>query len=242
MAEKIKGIVLKSSDRKEKDLNVLLFSLEKGKIWVTLRGVKGQNAKMKLAQNQFCFGEFVMENGKNGQIVTGFECLESFHELSENIDHFFEASAVLEVVDKLKFSSETEIAQIFLLVLKTFKMICFGNLKNEYALDKFFISLFQTLGVPLYSDKCSCCGTKAIDRVFIDYAGGGLVCMACKGYGSEELPKNVVAALKILTITDFEKLGSVKFSANSELQLLKILVKNFETRFDQNLKLIGILT
>ena len=40
MAEKIQGIVLKSNDRKEKDVNILLFSLEKGKIWATLRGVK----------------------------------------------------------------------------------------------------------------------------------------------------------------------------------------------------------
>ena len=30
MSEKIKGIVIRSNDRKEKDKNILLFSLEKG--------------------------------------------------------------------------------------------------------------------------------------------------------------------------------------------------------------------
>ena len=242
MSEKIKAIVIKSNDKKEKDLSVLLFSLEKGKVWVTLKGVKGQNAKMKLAQNQFCFGEFVLEDGKSGQIVTGFECLESFHELSENIDKYFEASAVLEVVGKLKFSSETERAQIFLLVLKTLKAICFGNLKQIYALDKFFISLFEVFGVPLYSEKCSSCGTKAFDRIFVDYSSGELVCMACRGFGSEELPKSVYAALKILTNTDFDRLSSVKLAKDSEILLLKTLVKNFETRFDENLKIMGILS
>lgn len=240
MAEKIKAIVLKSSDKKEKDLSVLLFSLEKGKIWVTLKGVKGQNAKMKLAQNQFCFGDFVLEDGKSGQIVTSFECLESFHEIAEDIDKYFEASAVLEILDKLKFSSETERTQVFLLVLRTLKAICFEKLPNLYALDKFLISLFQILGVPLYSEKCSCCGTKAFDRIFIDYSSGGLMCMACKGFGSEELPKSVLVALKILTNTGFDKLSTVKLAKDSPVFLLKILVKNFETRFDEKLKLIGI--
>ena len=187
---------------------------------------------MKLAQNQFCFGEFVLEDGKSGQIVTSFECLESFHEISENIDKYFEASAVLEVVDKLKFSGEMERAQVFLLTLKTLKVICFGNLKGIYALDKFFISLFDILGVPLYSEKCSSCGTKVFDRIFLDYSSGELVCMACKNFLSEEMPKSVYVALKILSITDFEKLSSIKLAKDSEILLLKMLVKNFETRFD----------
>ena len=242
MAEKIRAIVLKSSDKKEKDLSVLLFSLEKGKIWVTLKGVKGSNAKMKLAQNQFCFGEFVLEEGKSGQIVTNFECLESFHEIAEDIDRYFEASAVLEVVDKLKFSSETERAQVFLLVLKTLKANCFQNLKNSYALDKFFISLFEILGVPLYGEKCSSCGTTAFDRIFVDYSSGGLVCMACRSLSSEEMPKGAYIALKILTSTDFDKLSTIKLAKDSEIVLLKILVKNFETRFDERLKLMGILS
>ena len=71
--------------------------------------------------------------------MTGFECLESFHEISENIDAFFEGSAVLEVVDKLKFSSDTERARVFVLVLNTLKNICFGGLKETYALNKFLI-------------------------------------------------------------------------------------------------------
>ena len=60
MSEKIQAIVVKSTDRKEKDKNILLFSIEKGKIWATLKGVKGNGAKMKIAQNPFCFGEFVL--------------------------------------------------------------------------------------------------------------------------------------------------------------------------------------
>ena len=241
MSQKIKAIVLKSNERKEKDLNVLLFSLEKGKIWATLKGVKNQNAKMKLAQNQFCFGEFVLEEGKSGQIVTGFECLESFHEICEDLDKFFEGSAILETLDKLRFSSDSERAQVFVLTLNALKNICFSNIQPVYVLDKFLLQLFKIFGTPLYTEKCSCCGTKAFNRLFLDDFGQ-LVCVSCKTPQSEEVSKTVYLAMKILLGTDFEKLCTVKLAKNSEILLLKLLVKNFERTFDENLKFIGILS
>lgn len=242
MSQKIKAIVIKSSDKKEKDASVLLFSLELGKIWVTLKGVKAPKAKLKVAGLQFAFGEFVLEEGKTGQIVTAFECLESFHELAEDIDKYFEASAVLEVVGKLEFSSENERARVFVLVLKTLKSICFGNLKNLYALDKFFIELFKICGFPLFSPKCTCCGTTAFTKLFVNYFIGELVCAACKNLVCEELPPVAYSALKILDSTDFEKLGSLKLAKESELILLRVLVKDFEAHFDTSLKLMGILS
>lgn len=242
MSEKIKAIVIRSNDRKEKDKNILLFSLEMGKIWATLKGVKGEKAKMKLAQNLFCFGDFVLEDGKSGKIVTGFDVIESFHEISEDVDKYFEAMAVLEIVNAIEFSSESEIAKMFVLTLKTLKSICFEYGKRYYILDKFFIELFKLGGFPLYTDKCSVCGTKSFERMFIDYSTGEIECMACKGFVSEEIPKTSYLALKIFTNTDFDRLKSVKLADNSEYTLLKILVKNFENRFDKRLKLIGILS
>lgn len=242
MSEKVKAIVIKANDRKEKDKNILLFSLEDGKFWATLKGVKSPTAKMKLAQNPFCFGEFVLADGKMGKVVTGFEVLESFHEISEDINKYFEGTAVLEIVNALNFSSEQENASVFVLVLKTLKAICFGKLKDIYAIDKFLIELFKIQGFPLYTEKCSCCGTKSFERMFIDFSTGEIECMACKGFASQEIPKVVYMALKILNNTDFEKLDTVKLAEDSELALLKILVKNFECHFDKNLKLIGILS
>lgn len=242
MSEKIKAIVIKSSDKKEKDKNILLFSIEKGKVWATLKGVKGPNAKMKLAQNPFCFGEFVLEDGKAGQVVVGFEVLETFHEICEDVDKYFEASAILEVVKSLEFSSSSEIVNVFMLVLKALKTICFGKVKNLYVLDKFFVELFKLNGFPLYSEKCTGCGTTTFDKLYVDYNIGELLCFSCKTYSCEEISKTVYLALKYLDGNDFEKLSTLKFAQDSELQLLKVLVKNFESHFDKRLNLIGILS
>ena len=239
--EKTQAIVIKSSDRKEKDKNILLFSIELGKVWATLKGVKGSNAKMKLAQSPFCFAEFVLEEGKMGKIVTGLEVIETFHEISEDIDKYFEASAVLEVVNVLEYSSENDRAQMFMLVLKTLKTICFSNTKSNYALNKFFLELFKLSGFPLSVEKCSGCGTTAFDRLYINYIDGTIECVSCKGIASEEIPAVVLSALKIINNTNIDRLNTLKLAPASEVALLKMLVKNFENRFDKRLNLIGIL-
>ena len=242
MAEKVQAIVIKSNDKKEKDKNILLFSLEQGKFWATLRGVKGVNAKMKLAQNPLCYGEFVVENGKAGQIVTAFEAIETFHEISEDIDKYFEGIAILEVLNSIDFSTASERAKVFVLALKSLKSICFENIRSVYVLDKFFIELFKISGFPLFTEKCSGCGDKTFERIYVNYSIGELVCAACKTFDSEELSKNAYIALKILNNTDFDKLSTLKLAQDSEIVLLRTLVKVFESHFDKKLNVMGILS
>lgn len=240
--KKIQAIVIKSSDRKEKDKNILLFSIENGKFWATLRGVKGANAKMKLAQSPFCFAEFVLEEGKAGEIVTGLEVIETFHEISEDIDKYFEASSVLEIINTFEFSTEQDRASMFILVIKTLKSICFSKSKPLYALNKFLLEVFKVNGFPLDGTRCSACGSKLIDKLYINYVVGGLECVSCKGIASQEISNVVLSAMKILSNIGFNNLSTLKLAQGSELALLKILVKNFETMFDKRLNLIGILT
>ena len=242
MSDKLNAIVLKSNDRKEKDVNILLFSIEKGKFWATLKGVKGDKAKMKLAKNPFCFGEFVVEEGKTGYIVTGFEPIETFHELSEDIDKYFEAFAALEIVDVMEFSGQNERAKVFVLLVKVLKSLCFGKIHPLYVLDKFLLEIFDLEGFPLNPEKCSGCGDKNFERLFIDYSVGELQCIACKSFGSVELSKGIISTMRLLYQTPFEKLSSLKLASETEFGLLKVLTKDFEARFDKNLKMMGILS
>lgn len=242
MTEKIKAIVLKSTDKKEKDKNILLFSIEEGKFWATLKGVKSPNAKMKQAQIPFTFGEFILEEGKAGKIVTSFEAIESFREFSEDVDKYFAGMGILEVLNVLDFSSASERAKILVLCLRALKTMCFKKANLIYSLDKFLIELFAETGSALSTEKCSVCGSKSFDKIYINYLTGELVCTACKDFNCEELSKTTFGALRLLNSIDFDRFESLKLAADSEIALLRILVKNFEARFDAKIKLIGILS
>ncbi len=242
MSEKIKAIVVRSVDKKEKDKSILLFSIEQGRIWATLKGVKNPTAKMKQAQIPFTFGEFILEDSKAGKVVVGFEPIENFKEFSEDVDKYFSGMAILEVLNIMDVSSASERANLMVLSLRAMKSICFGKANPIYCLDKYFIQLFASSGVPLFTDKCQSCGSKSFDFLHVNYLTGELVCAACKDFNCEQLSKPTYMALKILNNTDWEKLASVKLAKDSEIGLLRVLVRNFESRFDTKLKLIGILS
>ena len=126
---KVKAIVLKGQNTKEKDKNILLFSLEEGKFWATLKGVRGEKAKMKYAKEPFCFGDFVIEEGKNSKIVTSVDIIEPFDSLSQDIDKYFEGNALLEIINSLNFD---ESAPIFINLIKALKILTFHNV-SKYA-------------------------------------------------------------------------------------------------------------
>lgn len=240
--QKVKAVVVKSHDRKEKDKNILLFSIEQGKFWATLKGVKGANAKMKIAQNPFTFAEFIVEDGKMGKIVTGFDVIETFYELTQDSDKYFCGTSILEILNATEFSSESEIAQVFVDAVKALKTLCFSDSNPVYVLDKFLLCYFERFGSPIFVGKCSSCKTVAFDKLFFDYQSGELVCQKCKTFSSEELSTTTHSALKVLLSCNFDSLKTLKLASESEVGLLRVLVRNFEARFDKKLKLIGVLS
>lgn len=242
MTQKVKAIVIKSTDKKEKDKSVLLFSLEKGKFWATLKGVRADKAKLKYAKEPFCFADFVLEEGKGGLIVTNVETIETFHDICLDSDKYFEATALLEIIDSMNFENDAEIYAVFMLLLQSLKTLCFAQVSLYAVILKFLVELFKINGIEIYSTKCTSCGAELHDKVYLNYSAGDLICAGCKTFNCEEIAKGELAILKILQYVDFKALSTVKFNETCALGLLRKLVKNFYFRFDKNLKMIGILS
>lgn len=236
---KTKAIVLKGQNVKEKDKNILLFSIDLGKIWVALKGVRGEKAKMKYAKEMFCFGEYLLEEGKNSLIVTSVDIIEPFDELAKNIDKYFEACALIEIVYNLKFDNEK--LPLFVNLLKSLKILSFHNVSKYACLLKFLIDVFDVYGLTLYSPKCAGCGSPFHDHVYLNYVVGELCCQMCRTFQSEEIGKGEFNLLKLLSTNEYDKLPTIKFSEEIGFSLLKLLAKNFNFRFDKNLKFVGIL-
>ena len=240
MSKTSKAFVIKGYNSKEKDKNILLFSLEEGKIWATLKGVRGDKAKMKYAKEPFCFGEFTIEEGKFSNVVTSVEIIEPFNELAQDVVKYFEGQAVLEIVNSLDMGNEKY--PLFVNLLKTMKILAFHKTVKNACLIKFLIEVFNIYGLKLYGEKCTCCGAQFHDHIYLNYNVGELACGGCKTFQSEELSKAEYLVLKNLTSNDYEKIPTIKFSEEIGEKLLKKLVKNFVFRFEKNLKMIGILS
>ena len=224
MAIKTKAIVLGNINYKEKDKLVDLFTLEEGRLLVSMKGVRGEKAKLKMAKEPFCFGEFVIEKGKTN-IVTQVEIIDNFYDPTKDIDKYYESCAILDVVKQISSQQDLE---LFLNIIKALKIICYENVKKYYVFDKFLINLTNILGYSFVSDRCSSCNA-TLKMAYFDLNKGCLVCPKCKTDSAIKISENCLKDLIYLFKCDYIDLKSENF-IKSEKEILKVLALNLEWR------------
>lgn len=227
MSTKVKGIVIGGTNIKEKDKLVSIFTLEKGKIVASMKGVRGDKAKLKFAKEPFCFGEFIIEEGKFNNIITSVDIIDNFYDLTKDIEKYYEGCAILDIINKVIVEPN---AAVFIELIKALKSLCYDNLKKYYVLDKFLIFLFKEMGYAFVTDKCASCGATLGNKYF-NLEVGEIVCSACKNDAMcVSISNPCYSAIKILLNTDYEKLATIKLGGAGEVQAYNLLNKNFEWR------------
>lgn len=223
---KVKGVVIGGVNIKEKDRLVSIYTLERGKMSISMRGVRGDKAKLKFAKELFCFGEFLLEEGKSSRVVTAVDVIDDFYGIAKDIDKYFEACAILDVVSK--FGEEPNPA-LFIALIKGLKLLCYENCPKYYVFDKFLIEFFKIMGWNFLSKTCSSCGA-TLGLRYLNLEIGELVCPACKNSFSVAVSEECFNALRLLDNTDYDKLPSLALVEGAEIQACKLLVKNYEFR------------
>lgn len=232
-SEKYKGIIIESKDYKEKDKLVSIYTPEKGLVKAVFRGVRGEKAKMRASKDVFTFGDFFIENTKGNNIVFQVDIIEGFYAIREDLDKYYEACSIVDVLKKV--ATEQPDPKLFIEVIKALKYLCFGQIKKNYVLCKYLLDIFSGAGYPMNFNKCSSCGSKITGKKFFNYDIGEILCGNCRTYMAEEIEQPVVTVLKILSSLDYDKLETVKFGEETLKTALKVLLKNFQYRFGKEI-------
>lgn len=223
---KVKAVVIGGVNVKEKDRLVSLYTLERGNMAISMRGVRGEKAKLKFAKELFCFAEFLIEEGKSSKIVTAVDVIDDFRDIAKDIDKYFEACAIVDVVSK--FGEESNPA-LFIALVKSLKLLCYENCPKYYVFDKFLLEFFKIMGWSFLSNNCSSCGA-TLGIKYLNLEVGELVCPACKNAFSVQVGDETYKAISMLDATDFDNVSSLNLPEGGEIQACKILVKNYEFR------------
>ncbi|MBE7073528.1 MAG: DNA repair protein RecO [Clostridiales bacterium] len=223
---KVKAIVLGGTNVKEKDKILSLYTLEQGKVSVSMKGVRGDKAKMKFAKEIFCFGDFILEEGSSLPIVTSVDIIDNFYGLSQDIDKYYEACAILDVISKLGGESSPS---LFIELIKSLKTLCYENVNKYFVFNKFLINYFKIMGYDFFTDKCSSCKATLSHR-YLNLEVGEQVCPACKNSLSVAISENCYLALNALNKSDYENLSSLQIVEGGEMSACGLLAKNYEWR------------
>ena len=228
MEEKLIGIVLNKTEYKENDLIINLFTLEKGMITASLKGVKKAGAKLKFASEPFCFAEFLFSEKNGRRTITGASLNDSFYPLREDISKFFAGASILEFIRK--FVKESVLAEdLFFLVVDKLKELAYGDKGAREVLSAFLADALKFSGYAINTDGCFCCGKDITGRVYFDPSSGGFLCEKCfNGTGRE---------INHITYTALAKTAAgERISEEESVFVLRLLDFYMVNKLEENIK------
>ena len=206
-----RAVVLKSTDYKENDKYVLLYSLEYGKISIHARGVRKNTAKLKFAADQFCFGQYELAQTGDRYTLKTCEQLESFFNLREDIVVYYAACVIAECLSNYTEEGQSE-PPIFIEMLKAFEALS-GGVEPLAVTLRFLLAFCELQGIRIQLDGCVSCGQSG-KRMYLDLQRGGLVCDDCREAASINISPRAISVSEMYEHLPYEKISNVNVSAD----------------------------
>lgn len=122
MIYKTQGIIVKRTDLGETDRLLTIYTKDFGKLLVRAKAIKKSQAKLKGHLELFIHSYLMLAQGKNFDIITNAETIESFPELHKYIDSLAVSYYLADCLDKLMAGPERD-PRIWNLVLESLQQL-----------------------------------------------------------------------------------------------------------------------
>lgn len=232
---KVKGIVLTTSDYKEKDILITIFTVELGKIRAVLRGAKQAKAKLKFAGQPFCFADWILVKRGEYFYITQVDLLDTFYDLTTDYDNYLTATALSEIVlEVLKPNMINE--PLFVKFLTAIKSLVYDKISSSIVLIKFLIDTLELSGYALNFHNCGMCNMPIIGDIVLSSTTNDFSCVSCSNNYGLLVSKREFNSLKIVANSPWEKLNTIKFSDEILIPCINILKFDIQNVFNHKFK------
>ena len=237
---KTKGIVIKSTDYKDSDKIVTIFSADFGIINARARGVKKAKAKLAFASQPFAFCEFMLIAKGGFYSIINASSIDQFFDLTTDFDNYIFSLAALEVCQKtIKENDDSQ--ALFLLLLNSLKSICYGEVSSIVVFIKFMLEALKFLGFGVTLSSCACCDGDLQPKILaFSYDFNGMLCPKCSNHNEFlQLTAGEYAILKNIDNSSVDKLKTLKFLSHNDLvSVVGLLCKIFRVTTEEEIETI----
>lgn len=206
ICEEVKGLVIRTTDFKEADRIITIFTEEKGVISATARGARSLKSRKMSSTMQFCYSRFVLYKQGEYYYIKECELIESFFGIRNTIEGLALAGYVAEVLADVTVAE----AERDLLRLSLNTLFAIADGKHDIAKIKgaFEIRCASILGFMPDVVACSECGARE-GSFYFNIMGGSVMCYDCntKRARAHALPDSPHESYIVCMLTETVKIA-----------------------------------
>jgi DNA repair protein RecO (recombination protein O) len=220
------AVVLRAVKYGDTSKVVTLYTRGFGRVTVMAKGVRSQRSRFGSSLQPLALvrAVFYKKEGRDVHLVSQCDLRRAHTRITEDIDRFVAACAVVELVEAAVRGEEPS-EPLFLLLEESLDAIDHATKSPFPALYYNEIHMAGILGFQPDFSRCTLCGTSLEDEqqagggAYLDALRGGLVCTACVRGGHEE------PALSTVAIRALQRFSALRDAASA---LRVVLPQNVE--------------
>jgi DNA repair protein RecO (recombination protein O) len=209
---KTQGIIIKRSNFSETDRILNIYTKDFGRVSALAKGVRKSKSRLSGHLELFYLSDLVIYKGKNLDIVTSAEIIESYQNILLNKTSIQIAYFIAELV-YCSTGEGMENKRIFELIRDCYQTL--GDKKYKDNIFFFQLKLFSELGHYPEINKCVVC-RKALknENNYFNYLSGGVVCSRCRRENFLQIDADVIKILRMVQVNNLQYLSRLKMNDN----------------------------
>ena len=172
----VRGLVIRTTDFKESDRIITVFTEELGVISAMAAGARSLKSRKMSSTMQFCYSSFILTKKGDYYRVKEAELIESFYGIRKSIEGLALAGYIAEVLSDVTVAQAER--ELLRLSLNTLYAISEGKHSVRKIKAAFEIRCAATLGFMPDVIGCSECGRRD-GNFYLDIMGGSILCYEC---------------------------------------------------------------
>ncbi len=174
---KVKAVVTRAVAYKESDMIVTLVGVDTGVLTATAKGCLKPKAKLRYAAEPMNFGDYVLSGKNDRYVITECSQIESFSNVTCDIEKYYVASMVLETLQR---GSKEANPELFVLSLETLDRLAYKDDCADDVARDFLLDFLDISGNRLDFEHCNACKCNIEGNAYFKDADG-IVCEHCRG-------------------------------------------------------------
>lgn len=216
-------LILKEVNYKENDKILHALSKNKGKIQIISKGSKKSNSHLINASQLFAYSKCTLNVSKDMYILTSAELLDNFYNLKNNMDAYYNACYIIELISYVAQENEYD-NRVFDMTVSILSHMCNYTKDFDKLTCAYELKLVSMLGYKPDFLHCLHCGSSIKADGKFSVTDGGVFCSSCVNYGNGiNVTYNEILTLESILKSKFENVGDIDVSKNIMRLIRKFL-------------------